>query len=162
MPIPGTKRRRCLEDNLGAVDVEVTPDDLAGLDQAAPRGATAGDRYVHEYREPVTSVTVGVTTPDGLMAVYDVMPEGRPAAAIVVIQEAFGVNSHIQDVTRRVAEAGYRAVAPHLFYRTDDPVLPYDDFNAVQPHLARLTCVGLLADFDAVLGLLADGGFDAG
>jgi aryl-alcohol dehydrogenase-like predicted oxidoreductase len=45
VPIPGTKRVRYLEENAAAADVELTDDDLRRLDQAAPVGATAGDRY---------------------------------------------------------------------------------------------------------------------
>ena len=37
VPIPGTKRRRYLEENLAAVDVELTPDDLAWIDPSCPR-----------------------------------------------------------------------------------------------------------------------------
>ncbi len=44
-PIPGTKRVTYLEENVGAADVELTDDDLAGLEQAVPRDAVAGDRY---------------------------------------------------------------------------------------------------------------------
>jgi aryl-alcohol dehydrogenase-like predicted oxidoreductase len=44
-PIPGTKRVRYLEENAGALDVELGEDDLRALDEAAPRGAAAGDRY---------------------------------------------------------------------------------------------------------------------
>ncbi|WP_299922251.1 aldo/keto reductase [uncultured Nocardioides sp.] len=44
-PIPGTKRVRYLEENVGALDVELTGDDLAALDQAVPRDAVAGERY---------------------------------------------------------------------------------------------------------------------
>jgi aryl-alcohol dehydrogenase-like predicted oxidoreductase len=44
-PIPGTKRVRYLEENLGALDVELTDDDLAALGQAVPRDAVVGDRY---------------------------------------------------------------------------------------------------------------------
>ena len=43
VPIPGTKRRRYLEENLGAVDVELTADDIAWLDEHI--GQPAGDRY---------------------------------------------------------------------------------------------------------------------
>ncbi|MBA2575415.1 MAG: aldo/keto reductase [Euzebyaceae bacterium] len=43
--IPGTKRRAYLEENLGAVDVELTAADLAHLAEVAPVGAAAGDRY---------------------------------------------------------------------------------------------------------------------
>jgi aryl-alcohol dehydrogenase-like predicted oxidoreductase len=45
VPIPGTKRVKYLEENIGAVDVELTDDDLRRIDEAFPKGATAGDRY---------------------------------------------------------------------------------------------------------------------
>lgn len=45
VPIPGTKRVERLEENVGALDVHLTADDLARLDEAAPAGATAGERY---------------------------------------------------------------------------------------------------------------------
>ena len=45
VPIPGTKRRRYLEENVGALDVHLTPDDLQRLESAFPKGATAGNRY---------------------------------------------------------------------------------------------------------------------
>ena len=45
VPIPGTKRVSYLEENAAAADVELTDDDLRALDEAAPAGSTAGDRY---------------------------------------------------------------------------------------------------------------------
>ena len=45
VPIPGTKRVAYLEENAAAADVRLTDDDLRRLDEAAPAGATAGDRY---------------------------------------------------------------------------------------------------------------------
>ena len=45
VPIPGTKRVSYLEENAAAADVELTAEDLRALDEAAPAGATAGDRY---------------------------------------------------------------------------------------------------------------------
>jgi aryl-alcohol dehydrogenase-like predicted oxidoreductase len=45
VPIPGTKRRRWLDDNIAALNVTLTPDDLARIDRAFPPGAAAGDRY---------------------------------------------------------------------------------------------------------------------
>jgi aryl-alcohol dehydrogenase-like predicted oxidoreductase len=44
-PIPGTKRRTYLEENVAAVDVQLGDEDLRRLDEAAPVGAAAGDRY---------------------------------------------------------------------------------------------------------------------
>jgi aryl-alcohol dehydrogenase-like predicted oxidoreductase len=45
VPIPGTTRRAHLDDNLAALEVTLTPEDLARLNEAAPKGATAGGRY---------------------------------------------------------------------------------------------------------------------
>ena len=45
VPIPGTKRRRYLEENVAALDVRLTPEELAEIDSLLPRGAAAGSRY---------------------------------------------------------------------------------------------------------------------
>ncbi|HVA07993.1 MAG TPA: dienelactone hydrolase family protein [Acidimicrobiales bacterium] len=103
--------------------------------------------------------TIEVSTPDGPMRVYDAEPEGDTRGAIVVIQEAFGVNGHIEDVTRRFASQGYRAVSPHLFHRSGDPALGYDDISQVMPHMQAMSHDGLIADLDATLAYLADAGF---
>ena len=44
-PIPGTKRRKYLEENAGALQVKLTPEDLRRIDEVAPHGAAAGTRY---------------------------------------------------------------------------------------------------------------------
>jgi aryl-alcohol dehydrogenase-like predicted oxidoreductase len=45
LPIPGTKRRKYLEENAGAPQVRLTPEDLRRIDEVAPHGAAAGGRY---------------------------------------------------------------------------------------------------------------------
>ena len=45
VPIPGTKRRRYLEENIGALDVHLAPEELAEIDTILPAGAAAGSRY---------------------------------------------------------------------------------------------------------------------
>jgi aryl-alcohol dehydrogenase-like predicted oxidoreductase len=45
VPIPGTKRVKYLEENVAAADIELSEEDLARIDEAAPAGAAAGDRY---------------------------------------------------------------------------------------------------------------------
>jgi len=45
IPIPGTKRQRYLEENVAAVDISFTADELARIDAIAPKGAAAGMRY---------------------------------------------------------------------------------------------------------------------
>jgi carboxymethylenebutenolidase len=53
----------------------------------------------------------------GDMAAYVAMPAGAPKAAIIVIQEIFGVNPGIRQKCQNWAKAGYLAVAPDLFWR---------------------------------------------
>jgi aryl-alcohol dehydrogenase-like predicted oxidoreductase len=45
VPIPGTKRRTYLEENLGALDIDLAPNDLARINDILPQGAAAGERY---------------------------------------------------------------------------------------------------------------------
>jgi aryl-alcohol dehydrogenase-like predicted oxidoreductase len=53
VPIAGTKRRNYLEQNVGAVQVKLSANDLSRLDRAAPRGAAAGARYPQEAMQRV-------------------------------------------------------------------------------------------------------------
>jgi carboxymethylenebutenolidase len=85
------------------------------------------------------------------MPLYEARPDGDARGAVIVVQEAFGVNSHIEDVTRRFAEAGYHAVAPHFFHRAGGGTAPYDDFSKVVPLYEHLDDNGILADVDTAL-----------
>jgi aryl-alcohol dehydrogenase-like predicted oxidoreductase len=53
IPIPGTKRRKYLEENAGALDVKLTPDDLRRIDEIAPHGAASGLRYPEQMMAAV-------------------------------------------------------------------------------------------------------------
>ena len=90
------------------------------------------------------------------MRVFVARPNGAgPHRAIIVMQEAFGVNSHIRDVTTRFAREGFVAVAPELFHRTGTGVEGrYDAFRAMQPHFSALTTDGIIADAKATHGWL--------
>jgi aryl-alcohol dehydrogenase-like predicted oxidoreductase len=55
VPIPGTKRRSYLEENLGALDVELTSEDLAAIEEVTPRGSVAGARYNPEMMANVNA-----------------------------------------------------------------------------------------------------------
>ena len=99
-------------------------------------------------------------TVDGPMRLYEAVPDGQAKGAVVVIMEAFGVNDHIEDVTRRAAEAGYHAVAPDLFHRAGGGVAPYDDFGKVMELFAGVTDDTLLVDVDASIAHLRAAGFE--
>jgi len=53
IPIPGTKRRKYLEENAAALKVELSPQDLRRIDEVAPRGAAAGLRYPEQMMKSV-------------------------------------------------------------------------------------------------------------
>jgi aryl-alcohol dehydrogenase-like predicted oxidoreductase len=53
VPIPGTKRRKYLEENAGAVDVTLTGEDLRRIEEAIPRGSAAGERYSEQMMRTV-------------------------------------------------------------------------------------------------------------
>lgn len=72
---------------------------------------------------------VTLKTADGFeIGAYVARPEGEPIAALIVVQEIFGVNAHIRSVADRYAKQGYLAVAPAIFDRFEKGVeLSYDE-----------------------------------
>jgi len=66
----------------------------------------------------VQTQMIDVPAGAGAMPAFLARPAGTAAApAVIVIQEAFGLNAHIKDVARRVAAEGYVALAPDMFWR---------------------------------------------
>jgi carboxymethylenebutenolidase len=104
--------------------------------------------------------------PDGSMRLYEARPDGTDDAArgaVIVIQEAFGLNDHIEDVTRRFADAGFHAVAPDLFHRSGGGTAPYGDFSKVMPLFEGLDGDdALLRDVDAAIDHLHQAGWADG
>ncbi|MBZ5607069.1 MAG: dienelactone hydrolase family protein [Acidobacteriia bacterium] len=99
-----------------------------------------------------------VTLPVGdgtSMRAFVARPAAKPAAGLLVLQEAFGVNAHIRDVAARFAREGYLAISPELFHRTGPGFEgSYTDFAAVMPHYQGLTSAGLEADIRAAFDWL--------
>lgn len=63
---------------------------------------------------------VDITSAGGTFKGYFAAPEGgAPVPGVVIIQEIFGVNSHMRSVVERYAENGYAAIAPDLFWRIE-------------------------------------------
>ncbi|MGZ7039127.1 MAG: dienelactone hydrolase family protein [Thermoanaerobaculia bacterium] len=90
------------------------------------------------------------------MRVWVARPDGAgPHPGILVFQEAYGVNSHIRDVSERLARLGFLAAAPELFHRT----VPgfegdYKNSGPAMAQLNTLTNEGLEADVRATFDLL--------
>jgi carboxymethylenebutenolidase len=87
------------------------------------------------------------------MRSYLALPENneKPTRGIILIQEAFGVNSHIQDLARRYAKEGFAVIAPEVFHRTA-PVgftCGYTEFDKALVHFTAVTPETLIADSKA-------------
>jgi carboxymethylenebutenolidase len=81
-----------------------------------------------------------------------VQPDGAPRGGVVVLQEAFGITPHIEDIAQRLAAEGWLAVAPHLFHRGGSPVFSYDvDHSEIMPFAAALTVESVLEDVDSAI-----------
>ena len=106
------------------------------------------------------TATIALKTADGTMDVYEARADTPARGATIVVQEAFGVNDHIRDVTRRFASAGYHAIAPAFFHRAGGGTAPYGDFAKVLPLFEGLSDDGILMDVDAAVAYLERAGFD--
>jgi carboxymethylenebutenolidase len=100
----------------------------------------------------IVSQYIELSVEDGTtMRAWFALPEnGTPKAGLMVFQEAFGVNSHIRDVTERFAKLGYAALAPELYHR----IAPgfegrYDDIASALPIAKQTTTPGLQSDVRA-------------
>ncbi len=100
----------------------------------------------------ITTESVTLQSDGSDMSVYVARPKATNAPAIIVFQEAFGVNAPIKDVANRLAEEGYVTVAPELFHRTAPPgfTAGYGDYAVLGPHFKAVTTEAIAADANAV------------
>lgn len=111
------------------------------------------------------SSTITLTAADGFKSsAYVAEPSGKPKGAIVVLQEIFGVNSHIRGVADGYAAAGYLAVAPSTFDRVErDIQLGYaaNDMTEgmrLKGAVEALPAPGVLQDIQAAVDYAAKAG----
>ena len=111
------------------------------------------------------SSTITLTSADGFqVSAYVAEPSGPPKGAIVVLQEIFGVNSHIRGVADGYAAAGYLAIAPSTFDRIErDVQLGYtsDDVArgaGLKAAVEALPAPGVLRDVQAAVDYAARAG----
>jgi carboxymethylenebutenolidase len=93
---------------------------------------------------------VQVRTPDGQMPAYRAMPAtGSNFPVVLVVQEIFGVHEHIKDLCRRIAKAGYFAIAPELYARQGDPSKYTDISRLISEVVAKVPDAQVMGDLDA-------------
>ncbi|TQM42817.1 dienelactone hydrolase family protein [Pseudonocardia cypriaca] len=88
-----------------------------------------------------------ITTPDGDFDAFCAVPETTPAPAVLVLQEVFGINDNIRGLTEQLAEAGYLALAPDVFWRVE-PRFERKDESGLADGMAHVQQL----DFDLVPG----------
>ncbi len=103
----------------------------------------------------IATSTLQLNTPDGKMETYEAKPkDGGARPAIVVLMEAFGLNGHIKDVTERIAREGYVAIAPDLYHRESERVVPYTELQKAVGIMNRLQDPKVMSDVGAVISHL--------
>jgi carboxymethylenebutenolidase len=104
---------------------------------------------------------VKVPVKDGEMVAYRATPAGKAKPPVVlVISEIFGVHEYIKDTCRRLAKAGYCAVAPELFARQGDP-RQYTSIPELQDKIiSRTPDAQVMSDLDATVAWAAKRGGD--
>ncbi|CUS44910.1 MAG: dienelactone hydrolase family protein [Pseudomonadota bacterium] len=103
------------------------------------------------------TATITIDTLDGTgdFTAYCAQPGGTPRAAIVVIQEIFGVNAGIRRKCDRLAEDGYLAIAPDLFWRLEpgvqlDPDIP-EEFQQALAMMGKFNQDAGIRDIEATI-----------
>jgi len=103
----------------------------------------------------VTGSTVQLNTTDGKMDAYMAQPKnGENFPCVVVIQEAFGVNDHIKKVTDRIAAEGYVAIAPDIFHRETERLIPYAEMPKAIATMQRVVDSKAMEDVGAAVAHL--------
>ena len=106
---------------------------------------------------------INLTSADGFtLPTYVAQPTVKAKAAVVVIQEIFGVNAHIQAVAERFAAQGYLAIAPAMFERVTPAVnLGYENADmtagmALKAAATALPGAGVLQDIQSAINYAAE------
>jgi carboxymethylenebutenolidase len=99
---------------------------------------------------------VSIDTPGGPMPAQLARPDtGGPFPAVIVVQEAFGLNAHIEAVATRIAGEGYVTLAPDLFHRGGPGrTARYDDLPTALTLMGELTDEGIGEDVGAAVAFL--------
>lgn len=120
----------------------------------------AADTTITTDTEGLDASEVQVSAPDRAIPAYRAKPaQGGPFPAVLVVQEIFGVHEHIKDVCRRLAKAGYLAIAPELYARQGEVagLKSIDDIRAV---VATVPDAQVMGDLDAAVAYAASDGGD--
>src|ERR1700747_1057412 len=103
----------------------------------------------------VTGSMLQLNNPDGKMVAYEAKPkEAGTYPGLEVLMEAFGLNDHIKKVTERIAQEGYVAIAPDLYHREQERLVPYSDLQKAVGIMNKLQDSKIMDDVGAAIAHL--------
>lgn len=100
-------------------------------------------------------VTERITTKDGVGG-FVAYPKGKKSPAVLVHFEIFGVNNHIENVCKRLAEVGYAALAPDYYWRLDTKTAAYTDMKTGFGLASQLKDDQILSDAASLIAYLKE------
>jgi carboxymethylenebutenolidase len=105
---------------------------------------------IHTDSNGIVAGATRIPVSDGQLPAYYARPDGPgPFPTVLVIEEIFGVHEYIKDVCRRLAHAGYAAVAPELYARLADLSTMTDIHQIITDVILKAPDARLLNDLDA-------------
>ena len=118
----------------------------------APAALAQEARPIHTDDAGLTVGNVTCPAPDGFaLPAYVARPAGEgPYPVVLVVSEIFGVHEYIRDICRRLAKAGYAAIAPAFFVRVEDPA-PLSDMGRISEIVAAAGYEQVMGDISATL-----------
>ena len=131
---------------------------MSGLTLATTRVEA---QVIHTDTTGIDAGEAQVTVADGAVPTYYARPAGPgPFPIVLVNEEIFGVHDYIKDICRRLAKAGYVAVAPEIYARLAD-LAKITDFSAIfRDVVGRAPDATALSDMDAAVAWAAANGGD--
>lgn len=111
----------------------------------------------------LTAGEAKIPVKDGTIPAYRAMPEkGGRFPIVLVVQEIFGVHEHIRDVCRRLAKAGYLAIAPELYFRQGDVSRISEVNEIVSKIVSKVPDAQVMSDLDQAAAWAATHSGDTG
>jgi carboxymethylenebutenolidase len=118
---------------------------------------------IHTDSQGLIAGDIQIATSDGHIPGYGARPDGSGLFPIVVVnEEVFGVHEYIKDVCRRLAKAGYVAVAPEIYAREGDISKATDYQDLVARFISKAPDARVMSDLDSAVAWAADNHGDAG
>ncbi|WP_039051184.1 dienelactone hydrolase family protein [Comamonas thiooxydans] len=123
-----------------------------GVGYACAAGPVMAQTAIKTPADGLTAGEVSIDVKGFKLPVYRAMPAGRQNLPVVlVISEIFGVHEYIADTCRRLARAGYLAIAPDLFVRQGDPMAYAEMAKLMSEVIAKVPDAQVMGDLDAAV-----------